>query len=111
MNHANVFPFGANQANFRSTDFFVGARAGVALRRRIMGSAGYDVYPSVTSEKCPENNGPGPAIQVNCGYDRAYRGFQGLFAPESVSKGLILRCADLGGPVMPDWQGLADATL
>jgi len=47
--YTDVFAFGADQADFGITDLFVDARAGVALRRRIVGSAGYDGNPFVIS--------------------------------------------------------------
>jgi hypothetical protein len=53
VNHADVFTFGANQADFRCADFFVDARASVSLGRRIMRSAGYDSVPSVVAKKVP----------------------------------------------------------
>ncbi|WP_253279873.1 hypothetical protein [Phaeobacter sp. 11ANDIMAR09] len=45
MYHANIFTVSADQANFGGANFFVRARAGVTLRRRIMRSAGYGFDP------------------------------------------------------------------
>jgi hypothetical protein len=41
MHNADVFAFGADQADFGGTDLVVDARAGITGRRRIMRSAGY----------------------------------------------------------------------
>jgi hypothetical protein len=48
--HTDVFAVGADQADFSGTDFFVDARAGVALRGRIMGSASDGNRPSFVQE-------------------------------------------------------------
>ncbi|EDZ47308.1 hypothetical protein RBY4I_2526 [Rhodobacterales bacterium Y4I] len=50
MHDPDVFAIGANQADFGGADFFVDARAGITLRRRVMRSAGYDCYPSVIAK-------------------------------------------------------------
>jgi hypothetical protein len=54
VHNAYVFTIGADQADFGGTDLFVDARAGVALRRRVVRSAGYDCNPSVIAGKSPE---------------------------------------------------------
>jgi len=46
----DIFAISANQANFRGANFFVRARAGITLRRRIMGSAGYGFDPLIVAE-------------------------------------------------------------
>jgi hypothetical protein len=43
---ADVFPIRADQADFRGPDAIIDARAGFALRRGIVGSAGYGGRPS-----------------------------------------------------------------
>jgi hypothetical protein len=43
--HADIFAFRTDQADFRRPDAIVDARAGVALRRGIVRSAGYGVRP------------------------------------------------------------------
>jgi len=50
MHDPYVFAIGTDQADFGGTDFFVDARAGVTLRRRVMRSAGYDCDPSVIAK-------------------------------------------------------------
>jgi uncharacterized membrane protein len=50
VHNADIVAVCADQADFGGTDFFVGARAGIALRRRIVRSAGYDSNPSVIAK-------------------------------------------------------------
>jgi len=42
-----VFAFGADQADFRATDFVIDAGAGIARWGRVVRSAGYGFVPSV----------------------------------------------------------------
>ena len=48
--NADVSAISANQADFGGVDLFVDARAGIALRRRIMRSSGYGFSPWVIDE-------------------------------------------------------------
>jgi hypothetical protein len=50
MNHPDIFAFGANQANFGSTDLVIDARAGISLWRRVVRSAGYGFIPLMIAE-------------------------------------------------------------
>ena len=45
--HAYIFAIGANEADFVIADAFIDTRAGVALRGRVMRSAGYGFVPSI----------------------------------------------------------------
>jgi hypothetical protein len=46
----DIFAISANQADFGGANFFVRARAGVTLWRRIMRSAGYGFDPLIIAE-------------------------------------------------------------
>ena len=46
-NYADVFTFGADQADFTGSNAFVDAGAGITRGWRVMWSAGYDLYPLI----------------------------------------------------------------
>jgi len=47
---ADIIAISANQADFSRADFVIDARAGVALRRRVVRSAGYWFSPCFVSK-------------------------------------------------------------
>jgi hypothetical protein len=49
LHDAKVFAFGTDQAYFGGPDLVVDARAGVALRRRVVRSASYGFVPSMVN--------------------------------------------------------------
>jgi len=50
MHDTDIFTICADQADFGGTDLVIDARAGVALRRRVVGSAGYGNIPLLLPE-------------------------------------------------------------
>ena len=62
--NADVFAICANQANFVRADIFIDARAGVTLRRCVMGSASDDDRPLIVDLPISQSRRPKRLLQV-----------------------------------------------